>query len=181
MVDTTIVTEEGHVLDTALTRTKFQAVLDYCTPSKILEIGFGRGDSAEIFLALDSTLELESVDVCKWSYTSAAGQALAAANSRFTFTQADSANLVASDYDDVDLIFIDGDHNLDAVQRDVRWAGSTGVQYILIDDYMDKWFQHNVKKLVDVIVDTPFPYQYVNEWVYDSSDGDCTMVLLERT
>ena len=180
MVDTSIVSMEGHVLNTALTRKKFQKVLDYCTPSKILEIGFNRGDSAEIFLALDSTVEVESVDSCKWGYTSAAGQALAAANSRFTFTESDSKDLVASDYTDVDLIFIDGSHKADDVQHDVRWAGEAGIQYLLIDDYMDKWFEFNVKKLVDIIVDTPFPYQYVNEWVYDSSDGDCTMVLLER-
>ena len=180
MVDTSIVTQEGHVSDTALTRKKFQKVLDYCTPSKILEIGFGRGDSAELFLALDSSVEVESVDIGKYGYEQMAGIALEAANSRFTYTEADSNDLVASDYTDVDLIFIDGSHKADDVQHDIRWAGDAGIQYILIDDYMDKWFEKNVKRLVDVIVDTPFPYQYVNEYVYDSSDGDCTMVLLER-
>ena len=180
MVDTSIVTQEGHVSDTALTRKKFQKVLDYCTPSKILEIGFGRGDSAELFLALDSSVEVESVDIGKYGYEQMAGIALEAANSRFTYTEADSRDLVASDYTDVDLIFIDGSHKTDDVQHDVRWAGEAGIQYILVDDYMDKWFQVSVKRLVDVIVDTPFPYQYVNEYVYDSSDGNCTMVLLER-
>ena len=180
MVDTSIVAQEGHVSDTALTRKKFQKVLDYCTPSKILEIGFGRGDSAELFLALDSSVEVESVDIGKYGYEQMAGIALEAANSRFTYTEADSNDLVASDYTDVDLIFIDGSHKADDVQHDIRWAGDAGIQYILVDDYMDKWFEKNVKRLVDVIVDTPFPYQYVNEYVYDSSDGDCTMVLLER-
>jgi hypothetical protein len=170
---------EGHVSHTKLTKSVFTSILNTTQAKSVFEIGFNQGHSARLFL--EGGAKVHSVDIGYYGSTRVKMKETEEEYSDFTSELRDSKSLVATDYSGFDMVFIDGDHQPEALISDINFACDMGVPYILIDDYYDKWFSHIIE-----IVDNITTHKIVEKYDYDAQNigGDDivpnTMVLLKR-
>ena len=170
---------EGHVSHTKLTKSVFTSILNTTQAKSVFEIGFNQGHSARLFL--EGGAKVHSVDIGYYGSTRVKMKETEEEYSDFTSELRDSKSLVATDYSGFDMVFIDGDHQPEALISDINFACDMGVPYILIDDYCDKWFSHIIE-----IVDSITTHKIVEKYDYDAQNigGDDivpnTMVLLKR-
>lgn len=115
----------------------FWDILEIAKPDSILEVGFNAGGSALMFLSINSDLKYHSVDIQendksvdffldKFGYNN------------FWFIKSDSKNIKPSEgmlLSKYDLVFIDGNHEEDAVISDIETSLTFNPKYILMDDY----------------------------------------------
>ena len=130
--------KEGHILDTDITRLKFNYILRTTKAKSVFEIGFNGGHSARLWLDLmkdDPDCRLHSVDICQHEYTEEIARELEKTDSRFTFTKANSNDLIGKDLEGYDLLFIDGEHSEDGVRNDLLLGAEAKIDYMLVDDY----------------------------------------------
>lgn len=172
---------EGHLLPTENTISAFKEVYDIVQPKRILEIGFNAGHSAYMSLEMLPDVQYRSLDICRHKYTEPNGKLLEGMyEGRFYLQNADSKTVIAESITNYDLIFIDGDHSVDGLTKDIHLAKDAGIEYILVDDYHPKWFQ-NVIDLVDHFTSKDdFGYEKVQTIDYDSRDGLNTAILLRK-
>jgi len=124
-----------------------QDVIEIVRPAHIFEIGFGAGASASMFLGLRP--EVKRVLSVDWTTNDHVIQAARSMERRyaprFRFVSRDSGTLTAQEvmeglnYASPDLVFIDGDHEHDAVARDILLAKSLATRWILLDDWWPKF------------------------------------------
>ena len=188
MIDTTFLTEdittkkEGHMELTDVTVEAVRSVYDIIQPKRILEIGFNAGHSAVLALELLPEVKVSSIDIGRHKYTKVnADKVIQKYGSRFKFTVQDSKELDATKVKGrYDTIFIDGDHSIEGLTSDLKFANSAEIGYIIVDDYHPKWFQ-SVIDLVDHYENKQsFPYERICTFDYDSRDGINTAILLKR-
>lgn len=178
--------QEGHILDTEITRKKFNNVLNeksYGTIKRVFEIGFNGGHSARMWLDLGAE-HVHSVDICEHPYVEEIARELEEQDSRFTFQKIDSNDLVGEDLKGYDLLFVDGDHSEEGVRNDVFLGEEAEIPFILIDDYNhreDKW-NGRIGACVDSIVgDIFFKYAWFGSTLhYDATGGTNKMRLMIR-
>lgn len=172
---------EGHVSPTTLTKEVFKDILDTTKAQSIFEIGFNQGHSARLFL--DFGKKVHSVDIGYFASTTQKMRETAEEYSNFSSELRDSKTLEPSDYSDVDLMFIDGDHTVEGLSSDMEFADKMEVPYILVDDYDES--MPDVVRYVDYITGK-IPYVVVKTYSYDAQGRDSdeiipnTMILLRR-
>lgn len=132
--------------------------LEVARPRTVLEIGFGAGASSAMFLDLDATLSVVSVDNTRDDRCLAGARLLRERyGARFTFLNVDSRLVdmkMLGPFAKFDLAFIDGGHDLASVRSDLRLAASAGVKHILLDDwwpYLGPGVQEAVKERDDLV------------------------------
>jgi predicted O-methyltransferase YrrM len=118
--------------------------MDIVRPASILEIGFGAGASASMFLRLSPSVIVHSVDLTnRSSVLIAAAQMTTRWHGRFWLVWGDSTgDLVRTTLQDVavnewpfDMAFIDGGHDLETVLADLATAKAMGINHVLMDDW----------------------------------------------
>lgn len=173
--------KEGHLLDTEITRIKFQHILDRTKAKSVFEIGFNGGHSSRLWLDL-GVENLHSIDICKHEYTEEIARELEQKDSRFKFTKIDSNDVNAEMLNGCDLLFVDGSHEEEDVRNDLLLGAEAKVPYILVDDYNRNKSEQSVRiaSCVDSIVgDLEYKYSYFGrELHYECSDGINRMRLL---
>lgn len=109
-------------------------------PANVLEIGFCLGHSAALWLALGAK-HVTSIENSTRPETMAAVSLIRAmhGDDRFTFVLRGKENPSSFVRKNTGLIFIDGDHGVEAVDIDTAWALELGIPFILFDDYPPKW------------------------------------------
>lgn len=112
--------------------------LEIAKAKRILEIGFGVGCSAVIFLELSKATHVTSVDI------TTDVRALAAVNMvkfrfprRFKFINEDSRTVKLKGK--WDLIYIDGNHERDYVLSDIMLGKGLEIPFFLMDDLWPYW------------------------------------------
>ena len=163
---------EGHTVFTEKTIEAWKHLLTSTGSQRVFEIGFNHGHSAQILLALDCTVH--SIDInqdCLEKMQKIGGD--------FSYEIKDSRHLKASDYENFDLVFIDGAHEKNILTSDLRFATDLGAKYIVVDDYHPRWFPW-IPVLIHAYIGVgTIPYEIVRTYNYDASDGENTMVLLK--
>jgi len=115
-----------------------EAVVRRIKPRRILEVGFGAGASATMFLALTSTVSgtVLSIDWTEnWRVMLAALRMERRYHPRFTFCHGESRIVLPKMTATFDLAFIDGAHDLDTVTSDLDGVIRLGVPWVLMDDW----------------------------------------------
>ena len=179
------VIREGHVVDTDITREKFDWVLRRTEAKSVFEIGFNGGHSSRLWLYLrkdDPDFRLKSIDIGLHKYTKPIAEELMEADSRFTYEEKDSRLLTSEDLEGYDLLFIDGDHSVEGVTFDLIAGINANVPYILVDDYNSRGWQGRLKETVDDIERREdIPYTWIVDKIhYDSTNGINRMRLMQR-
>lgn len=170
---------EGHISPTNKTREVFRSILQLTGAESVFEIGFNQGHSSRLFLELGA--KVHSVDIGYYQSTKNKMKEVAEEWSLFTYELRDSKTLFPSDYDNIGMVFIDGDHSVEGVVNDINFANDMKVPYILVDDYHPKWFSHIIN-----LVDSVNTYKIVASYGYDAQERGGTdlipntMVLLKR-
>jgi hypothetical protein len=177
--------KEGHLLDTEITRKKFNFILKTTKAKSIFEIGFNGGHSARLWLDLkkdDPDFRLHSVDICNHEYTEEIARELEKQDTRFTFTKIDSNDLNGEDLSDYDLLFIDGDHSEDGVRNDMLLGAEAKMPYMLIDDYNLNATRTDVRiasTVNSIVGDVNFKYAFHGKWLhYDCTGGTNAMRMI---
>ena len=156
--------QEGHIMPTPMTYSKFKNVLDFCKPTKIFEIGFNGGHSARMWLELmkdNRDFRLNSIDICMHEYTEPVARFLEECDSRFSFTRMSSFDLTPDDLDGYDLIFVDGAHTFEGISKDLDLVLRANVPYVLVDDYKHRGDHASIGECVDALVQDPdSPYYF---------------------
>jgi hypothetical protein len=180
--------EEGHVIPNDMTCRMVYVILKMTRSKNILEIGFNYGHSAYVFLNTDTSLKYHSIDICQYDHTAVnANKLIDMYPDRFEFTHMSSHDIDPSKVSHYDMIFIDGDHSIDGMSRDLNLCQQSRPKYILFDDYVgrlsmdEKIDSPNPKRLVQHFLSKPdFPYEIAREFVYPATDRMNHMVLLKR-
>lgn len=113
-------------------------VLDIVQPAAILELGFGAGASAAMFLACGPG-RLDSVDHSLEEPVLEAGRILRQTG-RFLLHHmktVEAARLLS--YQRFDLCFVDAGHTLEDVREDIGVCRQLGVPWVLFDDWWPKY------------------------------------------
>lgn len=149
-----------------------QDILKKIGGGKILELGFNRGSSCLSFLGAG----FESVHSVDIRSNSEVNKSLTILTDRyqgkFKYSSLDHSSILENKHlfeDEYDLIFIDGDHSLPSMKRDVNTAIDFNPKYILFDDYDHPSHRADVKKLIEL-----FNFEICE--VYDS---DCGQALIK--
>lgn len=163
---------EGHTVLTPRTREVWKKIL--AGSERVFEIGFNQGHSAQLFLDLGCTVH--SVDInpeCLGKM-----QKLAERYEKFSYEIKDSRDLKASQYQDYDLVFVDGMHEASAIMKDLNFAYHIRAKYIAVDDYgTDPWF-YWIPDVITKIQEKGFPYQLKEVYTYDATGGENKVGLL---
>ena len=115
----------------------FKDAMGITKSKNVLEIGFNRGSSALSFLLSNSECKVISIEIAsRESCEKSISYLNNTFDNRLTFIQCNSAELlsVVSKDNNIDLVFIDGDHTLSAIDRDVSNSLQLNPKYILFDD-----------------------------------------------
>lgn len=170
--------KDGHILDTEITRNKFNFMLGVSKPKAIFEIGFGGGHSARLWLDLhkdNPDFRLHSIDICENEYTEILARELEEEDSRFTFQKADSADLVGKDLEGYDLLFIDGAYTQDYARNDLLLGVEGKIPYMLVNNYrfeVSEGEERYASAVNSVIGDIEYKYAFFSRWLnYEHSTG----------
>lgn len=114
----------------------FKKAIDIVKPDAILEIGFNLGHGSALLLNLFDGI-VYSCDISEKEETTSAIKTLTERfPSRFAYCKKEDAlNLV----DDIDLIFVDGDHREVFIVEDIELAKNLNIPYILFDDCYERY------------------------------------------
>lgn len=177
--------KEGHILDTDITRLKFNYILRTTKAKSVFEIGFNGGHSARLWLDLmkdDPDFRLHSVDICQHEYTEEIARELEEKDPRFTFQKIDSADLIGKDLEGYDLLFIDGEHSEDGVRNDLLLGAEAKIGYMLVDDYnfdVSEGEARVASATNSVVGDIGYPYCFFGKWLhYECTAGTNRMRLI---
>lgn len=124
----------------------FREVLEIANPSSICEIGFNIGGSALMFLSINPELRYDSVDIIN---NVKPAMFIYKKFNKFYFHNIDSKSIIsqkATFLPEYDLVFIDGNHEDDAVVSDIEVSLGFNPKYILLDDY--RHLSHNIESIV---------------------------------
>ncbi len=135
-----------------------EEVCELVKPKTILEIGTSLGYSAAMWLFL-SDANLVTVDIDNKSETMHSMQILSARYpTRLTFVHSDSSELEVENCQLIhpqlpplgpfDLVFIDGNHLLEGVKKDIELVLALGASYVFFDDW-DPQYGPGVKLAVE--------------------------------
>lgn len=172
---------EGHLVPSEKTQEIFREVYDQIGPKKVLEIGFNAGHSAFMMLEMYPEVMICSVDIAMHKYTVPNAEKLKEKYpERFAFMKADSKRLIPSTLKNFDTIFIDGDHSVRGISSDLKLARDAKIPYILVDDYLQKWFPAIIDLTEHHLTKDDFPYTMVGVYTYESRDGENAVALLKR-
>lgn len=157
--------QEGHIMPTPMTYSKFKNILDFCNnPKKIFEIGFNGGHSARMWLDLmkdEKDFHLHSIDICMHEYTEPVARHLEESDSRFKFTRMSSFDLTPEDIEGYELIFVDGAHSYEGISKDLDLVLRANIPYVLVDDYKHNGWHAPIGDCVDELVQDPdSPYYF---------------------
>jgi hypothetical protein len=139
---------------------------------KILELGFNRGSSCLSFLeaGFDS---VHSVDIRPNSDISKSLDILFSRHdTKFKYYCMDHSCITKNKdlfEDEYNLVFIDGDHQLESIRRDINTALHFNPKYILFDDYNHPAHRGDVKKLIEEF----------NFEIFEVYDSDCGQALIK--
>jgi cephalosporin hydroxylase len=180
--------DEGHVYPDATSCRIIHTILKMTRSRNVLEIGFNYGHSAFTFLNVDKNVKYHSVDIGHHEYTLVNANKLEEMYpDRFVFSHMSSHDLEPRTLDLYDMVFVDGDHSIEGMSKDLNLCNESRVEYILFDDYVrslsmdDRVESPNPKRLIHHYLSKPdFPYKKVHEFAYPSSDRINHMVLLKR-
>lgn len=114
----------------------FKEILEIANPESILEIGFNAGGSALMFLSINPELNYHSVDI---EENIQSIEYLSERFKDFIFTKINSKFIdqkMFCFFSEYDLVFIDGNHEYDAVVSDIEVALKFNPEYILFDDVL---------------------------------------------
>ena len=163
---------EGGTVKTDRSVNVFREVLELTKAKKVFEIGFNQGVSSEIFL--EAGVSLHSVDIdkkCEKLMQSMKGD--------FTYEIKSSTLLKAENYENFDLLFVDGGHTLSNLLNDLRFGVALGVPYILVDDYVSTGQLGYIRGVVDGSLKS-MTYEVVEVYTYDATAGENKMALLKH-
>lgn len=139
---------------------------------KILELGFNRGSSCLSFLEAGFE-SVHSVDIRSHSAVNESLNTLSSRHdAKFKYYSLDHNSIIENKdlfEDEYDLVFIDGDHRLDPIRRDVNTALRFKPKYILFDDYNHPAHMGDVKKIIEEF----------NFEVFEVYNSDCGQVLIK--
>ena len=172
---------EGHMVASDRTIEALKKVLQDTQAKRLFEIGFNAGHSSYMWLELNDSLYVNSVDICQHKYT--IGNAIKLKDrygDRFDFYKADSKDLKPELIAGFDTYFIDGDHSVKGISSDLVLCWKAGADYIIVDDYHPKWFQCVIDLVEHFLKKDEFPYEVMYTFDYDSRDGNNTAILLKR-
>ena len=177
--------EEGHVVPDNNTCRMVHVIRKLTRCQNVLEIGFNYGHSAYTFMSMNKELVYHSVDIGQYEHTLVNAKKIKEVfGDRFEFTQKSSFDIDPTTIGHYDMVFIDGDHSTEGMSSDMNLCRDAGVEYILIDDYVDcisKELGIYPKQLVNHYLSKPdFPYRRVQEFAYPATDGQNKMILLKR-
>ena len=165
---------EGHTLITPRSRSVWKEIIESTGSQRVCEIGFNFGHSTRILLELGC--DVHSIDINPECHPRMV--ALGAEFPKFSYEIGVSTGLMKQ----CDLLFIDGDHSILGIQKDMFVAGRLKPKAIVVDDWGGEWFVH-----IPVIVKNAITtmnrlkdYAITGVYTYDASDGDNKMGLLER-
>lgn len=149
-----------------------QDILKKTGGGKILELGFNRGSSCLSFLEAGFE-SVHSVDIRSLADVNESLRVLLARFlKKIKYTRLNHDSIIQNKHlfeDEYDLIFIDGDHTLDAIRRDINTALNFNPKYILFDDYDHPDHRRDVKKLIEEF----------NFEIFEVYDSDCGQVLIK--
>ncbi len=108
-------------------------------PANVLEIGFCLGHSSALWFALGAWY-VTSVENSDREETRMAADVMRKTFLDFSIIWRGELN-PPNDWvkPNTGLIFIDGDHGVDGVDRDTAWALELGIPFILFDDFYKNW------------------------------------------
>lgn len=107
-------------------------------PANVLEIGFNLGHSAALWFALGAT-RVSSVEISDREETLQATHYMPRFYPlEFRFVRPWDEKPFLKTHPP-GLIFIDGDHSVEGVDADTKWALELGIPYILYDDFYPNW------------------------------------------
>ncbi len=112
-------------------------------PKRVLEIGFCLGHSSAIFLNLgvEDMISIESSDRPETLFASRL--MYRKFGDKFSFSKPSQSleqDLINATWSPgFDMIFIDGDHSVEAVDRDAAFAVGVNCPFILFDDWFTHW------------------------------------------
>lgn len=171
---------EGHATLTEKTCDVIKQVYDIAKPKKMLEIGFNAGHSAFGWLTLCPDLQYHSIDICKHSYTRSHAQKLKEVfGARFMFGAMNSMDAKDHMIKDYDMVFIDGDHEAEALKHDYDICKTAGTKWILIDDYTLR--SHIYALIHHIDKSETHPYELIDIYEYDDQSATTKMALFRRT
>ena len=176
--------EEGHIELLGTNEVVFSQIYNRTKPKRVLEIGFNAGHSAYLWLNKFPEVTYHSVDICLHEYTEECANKMQVLYPNFSFTKIDSRLLTPNYMSAYDMVFIDGDHSVQAFRKDWDTARKSGVKWILVDDYGTNkfnWHQyiHDLCELVHNDINDP--YERVDVQGYMSNDDTMTScALFER-
>ncbi len=109
-------------------------------PANVLEIGFCLGHSAALWFALGAKVVV-SMDNSYRDETREAVAVMEAVHGyeKFSFLQRSVSQDGWPEDIHFDLIFIDGDHSVEGVDADTKWALELGIPFICYDDFFLHW------------------------------------------
>ena len=163
---------EGGTVKTDRSVSVFREVVERTQAKKVFEIGFNQGVSSEIFL--EAGVVVHSVDInkkCESKMQSMKGD--------FTYEIKSSTLLKAENYENFDLLFVDGGHTVSNLLNDLRFGVALDVPYILVDDYTSIGHLGHIRSVVQGALQN-MPYELVEVYTYDATAGENKMALLKN-
>jgi|TARA_R110000772_G_scaffold182578_3_gene293836 hypothetical protein len=134
-----------------------KAIIDICeitAPKSILELGFNRGVSALMWLKSSKAI-IKSVD---WRKIDKVEKSINYINTnypnRFTYKELNHSKILDEKEglynlgENYDLVFIDGDHSVKAVDRDAKNSLEFNPQYLVFDDYKHRHHQAAIENAI---------------------------------
>ena len=106
----------------------------------MMEIGFNAGHSSSIVLSLFEDVKIDSFDIGQFDITHSNGSIVKDKfKDRFSLSIIDSTQIKSSNVNNkYDLLFIDGGHDYEIVDRDINLFLESDIQYAIIDDLQNR-------------------------------------------
>lgn len=165
---------EGHTLITPRSRSVWKEIIESTGSQRVCEIGFNFGHSTRILLELGC--DVHSIDINPECHPRMVE--LGAEFPKFSYEIGVSTGLMKR----CDLLFIDGDHSIEGIQKDLFVVERLRPRIVVIDDWGGEWFRHIPFLVHQALKQREGLSEYVVRSLhkYDASDGENKMALLER-